>query len=138
MALVAHLRGNLVLARCLGHFPSFIHGVRQRFLAIDVFAHFHGQERGRRVHVVRCGHRHRVDALAFLLQQHAEIFEAFRLRIFSEGTGGVDLVHVAQRVDVFVVHVFNVAGAFAAHTYAGDVQPIIRAEHVAAGDEGKG
>ena len=90
------------------------------------------------MHVVRCGHRHRVDVLAFLLQHHSEIFEAFRLRIFSEGTGGVDLVHVAQRVDVFVVHVFNVAGAFAAHADAGDVQSSVGAEHVSAGDQREG
>ena len=103
-----------------------------------MFAHVHGHQSDRRVHVVRSGDRHRVDVPAFLLQHHAEILEVLRLRIFLERTRRVDLVHVAKRVDVFIIHIGNVAGAFAADADAGNVQAAIRAEHVSAGNERNG
>ena len=47
-ALVAHLRGDLVLGGHLAHLPGFPDAVRQRLLAVDMLAQLHRRDRWRR------------------------------------------------------------------------------------------
>ena len=74
-ALVAHLRGDLGLARRLGHGAGLVHRAGQRLLAIDVLAHLDGRHRHDGVGVVRRAHDHGVDVL-LLVQHLAEVLVA--------------------------------------------------------------
>ena len=138
MPLISHLCGDFVFTRDFRQLPRLKHGVRERFLAINVFAHLHRHQGCRRVHVIGRGNRDAVEVLAFLVEHHAEILEPFRLRIFFECARGVDFVHVAKGIDVFAVRVLDVAGAFAPGSDAAKVEAAVGAEDGAAGDEGKG
>ena len=66
LALVAHLRDDLVLARRLGDGARLVHGVGQRLLAVHVLAGPHHGHRDRGVRVVRRRDDHAVDALLLL------------------------------------------------------------------------
>ena len=138
MTLIAHLRGDFVLPRDLGHLARLGHRMGERLLAINVFAHLHRHEGGRGVHVVGRRNGHGIDIPAFLLQHQSEIFELPGLRIFFECPGAVDFIHIAQGVNVLIIHVGDVAGAFSAHADAGDVQAVVCTKDVATGYERKG
>ena len=135
VALVAHLRGDFVFTRNLGHLARLGHGVGERFLAINVFATlYRGEGRGG-VHVVGRGNGHRVDVSAFLLEHDAKILEAFGLGIFFERLRRVGFVHIAKRVNILVIDIGDVAGALSTDADASDVQPVVCAQHISTGDK---
>ena len=73
MDLDAHLRDELLLPGKLRQLPRFIEVVRQRLLAIDMFAQLHRGHRHRRVHVVRRRDVDRIEILRLLVQQLAPV-----------------------------------------------------------------
>ena len=96
--------------------------LRQRLLAIDVFAQPHRAGFGDGVEMIRRGNVHGVNAPADLVKHGAKIPVKFRLRIFPELIGAMRAVHVAQGDDVLAVAAIRVAGALAAGTDDGNVQ----------------
>ena len=60
-----NLRGYPGLPRNLGKPPCFVDGVRQRLLAENVFALFHGRSCNRGVQIVRRAHHHGIDVFLF-------------------------------------------------------------------------
>ena len=152
VALVAHLRHDLVLARRLGQRPGLADGARQRLLHVDVLAELHRGHRDHGVRVIGRRDEHRVDVL-LLLEHHAEVLVVGRLRELVErraalrraGLGGRALVAVAQRDDVVGLrHVEQVVRAHAVRVADdGDVDGVARrlepgAEHVARHDREAG
>ncbi len=125
MPLVAHLRGDLVLARHLGEHARFPNGARHRLLHVDVQSALDGPSGGHAVNMIGSGDHHRVDAL-LLVEHPAEILVARGLRVAVECLGGPDIIGIAQRDDVLGDRAgVDVAVAFAANTDAGDVQFLI-------------
>ena len=121
-ALVAHLRGHLLLGGHLAHHAGLVDRVRQRLLAVDVLAHLHGHDRGRGVRVVGRADGDGVDLLAHLREHLAEVVvllgvgEARRLGVQRV------VVDVAEGDDVAVLAgLAAVAAALAADADAGDV-----------------
>ena len=85
VALVAHLRDDLVLPRRLGQRPGLADGARQRLLHVDVLAQLHRGHRDQGVRVIRRGDEHRVDVL-LLLEHHAVVLVLDRLRDASRAS----------------------------------------------------
>ena len=121
-ALIAHLRGHLVLGGDLFHHAGFIDVVRQRLLTIDVLAHLHRHDAGRRMRVIRSAHGHRVDVLIHLLQHFAKIVVFLGVREFASLRLQMMVVDIAQGDDVAVIAgLVGVTVPFASHSDAGDV-----------------
>ena len=95
VALVAHLRGHFVLVGGLHHHARFLDGAHQRLLRVDVLPALHAVDRRGGVHVVRNGHDHGIDAVAFLVQHLAEIFVLGRLLELLVDVRRLLVVHVA-------------------------------------------
>ena len=80
----------------------FIRRVRQRFLAIHMFAHVHGAHGNWRMHVIGRGYAHRVEFISQLVKHLAPIVEPLRLwklrRVFFFAAA----IHIAQRDNVHV------------------------------------
>jgi hypothetical protein len=72
MPLVAHLRNHSVFARRQRQLARFPDRVRQRLLAINMFARRHRQHRRRPVLMIRDGDAHRVQRL-LLVHHHPVI-----------------------------------------------------------------
>ena len=87
MALVAHLRDDLVLPGGLGHGAAFGDRVGQRLLAVDVLALLHGRDGRDRVVMVGRGDHHGVDPLVQLVEHLAEVAEPLGLGIVLEAPG---------------------------------------------------
>ncbi len=94
-ALIAHLRGDLHLLGRLAHVPGLGDRVRQRLLAVDVLAHVHRHQAGRRVRVVRRADGDGVDLLAHLVEHLAVVEVRFRV-VLSLPRPRLDLFGVAQ------------------------------------------
>ena len=120
-ALVAHLRGDLVLARGLGQGAGFVEGAGQRLLAVDVLAPLDGRHGDDRVRVVGRADDDRVDAL-LPVEHLAEVLVLGGLGVLLERVGRVAPVHVAQGHDVLAGDLLDVPAALAADAHAGDVQ----------------
>src|SRR5262249_40371264 len=119
-ALVAHLRGDLVLAGELRQAASLPDGVGQRLLGEAVLAPLHGHARNDGVGVVRRAHRDRLDGVAQLVEHAAEVVVALRPGVELAALGQGVVVDVAQGDDVAVPGgVGRVADAFAADADAG-------------------
>ncbi len=73
--LVSHLRDELFLFGEQPHLTRFPDRVRQRLLAITVFAAIHGEHRGRSVHVIGGRHDDGIELVAQLLDHLAVIGE---------------------------------------------------------------
>ena len=83
MALDAHLRHQPQLLRRLGQQAGFIYIVRERFLAIDMFAGLHGGHGNQCVRVIRRGDKHRLNV--FLLVEHLAVVRVkLRVGVFLE------------------------------------------------------
>src|SRR5436305_8340274 len=65
-SLVSHLRRNFVFGRGLAHEPRFINRVRERLLAIDMFAHAHRHNTRGGMMMVRSRDDHRIHVLHLL------------------------------------------------------------------------
>ena len=72
VALVAHLRDDLVLPRRLGQGAGLGDGAGHRLLHVDVLAELHRLHRDEGVHVIGRRDEDRVDVL-LLLEHHAEV-----------------------------------------------------------------
>ena len=126
LALVAHLRRDLVLARRLRHRAGLIHGVRQRFLAVDMLTAFDGCHGGHRVAVVRRRDDHSVDVRILLVQHFPEVFVLPGVRVASKRSRCVAPVHVAQGDNVLALECLQVPGPLTSHADARDVQLFAR------------
>ena len=135
MPLIAHLCDDLFVARQFRDRARFPNRVRQRFLQIDVFAQLDRHRGGMEMSVIRRRDRYGIDALAFLLQHDAEVFELFRQRKGLERPGRVGLIDITKRHDVFTFAIADIDRAFAAYTDGGNVQACVRAKNIARGDE---
>ncbi len=136
VALVAHLRNDLVFAGDLGHFAALVDGVGQRLLAVDVLAAFHSGDRGHRVVMVGRGHHDGVDLLVQLVEHLAEVAELRGLGMVVEGADDavVAPVDVAEGHDIVAAgHRAHVAPAHRADADAGDVQLLAGRRRAAAG-----
>src|SRR5215467_1618455 len=80
--------------------PWFPRGSGQGLLAIDVLAVLHGEQRHRRMHVIRGCDHYRVEVLRLGLEHLAIVLVLFGLRVLREAGGGASVVHVAQSHDV--------------------------------------
>lgn len=105
-ALVAHLRGYLVLGGQFGQQTRFVDRVRQRFLAIDVLAGRNGVGRDDRVGVVGRSHHDRIGRFEHLVVHAAVIVVAFgrgvtledMLRVFPVGYSRTAMPNPAPRL----------------------------------------
>jgi len=73
LALVAHLGDDAGFLRQIAEVARLVNGLRQRLLAIDVFAQPHGMGFGDGVEVIRRGNGHGVNVLADLVKHDVEI-----------------------------------------------------------------
>ena len=79
-ALVAHLRRHFLNRRQIAHLARFPNGLRQRFLAINVFVQVQSRHGDNRVVMVGRGDRDGVDGFSHLVEHFAEIAEGGSLR----------------------------------------------------------
>ena len=145
VALIAHLRDDLVLARRFGQGARLADGAGQRLLHVDVLAELHRRHGHEGVRVIGRRDDDRVDVL-LLLEHHAVVLvlrgrlrEVGRRRLAADARvlGGLALVDVAERDDVVGLHrVLQVARAHAVRVaddghvdgVAGGLEP--RPQHV--------
>ena len=73
--LISHLRDHARLLRLQAHLPRLPNGVRERFLAVNVFAEPQRRHRDQRVRVIRRGDLHGVEARAEFREHLAKILE---------------------------------------------------------------
>src|SRR5688572_9755606 len=112
-----------------------------------MFAHAHGGNGGRAVHMIGTGNRDRIDGTAQLLEHLAPVFELFGV-VGAALLGGSFLealvsalqpgrVHITDRDDISAggEGMSGIAVPFPADTDGGDVDSFIRAED--ASDAGK-
>ena len=124
VALITHLRGDLVFRGRLGQQPRFPRRACERLLDIHVLATLHGGERDGGVHVIGDHDRHRVDAL-LLVEQLAIVLVFRRLLPAFETLGAAGPVHVGQRDDVLRVERPEHAHGTAAGADAGDIHLLV-------------
>ena len=134
MSAIAHLGGDLVFARGERQLARFIEIVRQRFLAVNVFAEPDGGHRGDGVVVV--GNRHDNSVDVPLLEQFSEIAVFPRAGMLLGGRVEKIFVHVAQRDDILVGQILEVLGAFIANADEAEVEFLV--ERVGAQKSGRG
>jgi len=126
VVLSAHLGGDLLPGRFPGDHAGLVHGVRQRFLAVDVQAPLQGANRRRGVVVVGSRHDDRIEVLAF--EQPAIVGIGLGPRVLPGRCTQPLRVDVAQRHHVFTRHRRQVAAAPTGHADDADVQPFIGSE----------
>ena len=100
MALVAHLRDDLVPLSGLDHRAAFGDGVGQRLFAVHVLAMLHGRNGRDRMVMIRSANHHGVDVFVHLVEHLAEVAEPFGLGMVLECPRGIAPVHVAEGDDV--------------------------------------
>ena len=125
VALVAHLRDDLVFLGGLGHRAAFGDRVGQRLLAVDVLAVLHGGDRGHGVVMVGRGDHDGVDLFGHLVEHLAEVAELLRLGMVVERADDAIItpVGVAKGHDIVAArHGADVAPAHRADADAGDIQ----------------
>ena len=124
--LVAHLRGDLVVAGELGQHAGLVQRMRERLLHEAVFAVPHGHGGGQGVDVVRRAHRHGVDALVHLVQQLAEVRELPGLGKAISGRGQIIHINIANGHDVAqAAGVVGIGVALAFQPDAGEGDPLV-------------
>src|SRR2546430_7925736 len=134
MTTIAHLGGDLVFARGERQLARFIEIVRQRFLAVNVFAEPDGGHRGDGVVVVGNRHDDGVDVL--LLKQLSEIAMLLRAGMLLSRRVEKVFVHVAEGDDVLVAQVLQVLGSFIADADEAEAELLV--ERVGAQESGRG
>ena len=121
-ALVAHLRGYLVLGGQFGQQTRFVDRVRQRFLAIDVLAGRNGVGRDDRVGVVGRSHHDRIGRFEHLVVHAAVIVVAFGRGVTLEDMLRVFPVDVAQADDVLAFKALQYRSAATADADTQDIE----------------
>ena len=94
VALVAHLRNDLVPLRGGGHQGDLAEAVAHRLLAVHGLAHRHREHRGGEVREVGRRHAHGVDLRGVLVEHLAEVLVARRVRIFLQDVLRVGRAHL--------------------------------------------
>ncbi|MCX5654561.1 MAG: hypothetical protein NTY65_07950 [Planctomycetota bacterium] len=121
MALVAHLRVDLVLLGLLGKCAALIDVVGERLLAEGVHAHADGPDGGRRVVVVGRGDEDDIDFLAVGVEHLAVIVVGLGVGDLAldllDGLGDLLVVDVAKGDAPLVGGLTRVAAAHAAARY---------------------
>ena len=128
MSLVSELRHDFVLLRRTHQLPNFFHGMRQWFLAINMFAAPHRLHRNQSVRVIRRANHHPIDFLPHLIEHHSIVGESLCIGVFRKLLGGVVLIHITQSDNV-VAQLRNFAHirpALAANANSSDVQFLAR------------
>ena len=126
LALVAHLRGDFVLARRLGELARFPNRMGQRLLAIDMFAQLDRRHRGEGVQMIgrcrppprRCPSAPRASC--------GNPCAALAFGIFLEDAGRVRPIHVAQGDDILALDLLDVFAALATDADARDIELLAR------------
>ena len=125
VALDAHLRHQPQLLRRLGQQAGFIYIVRERFLAIDMFAGLHGGHGNQCVRVIRRGDKHRLNV--FLLVEHLAVVRVkLRVGVFLERMSRVIVVHITECHDVLRLEGLQIRSAHPTDADAGDVDFLAR------------
>src|SRR5579862_1033105 len=120
-SLVAHLGGDLVLGRDLGHLPGFVDVVGQGLLRIDAFAQLHGHDAGAGVVIVGDADGDAVDLLGHLVEHLAVVEVLLGLRELRPCLVVSLVVDVAEADDVAELgDVAHVAPTLASRADAGD------------------
>ncbi len=136
-ALVAHLRGQFLLAGELTHGAHFADGLAERFLAEAMFTQGHGADGREAVVMVGRGNGDGINVLAHRVEHLAVILELPGVHGFIGKLFGFfverGLIHVADGDDVGAASggFAAVAVTFSTDADAGDVDPVICAEHAA-------
>lgn len=120
--LVAHLRRHAVLVGELGQQARLVYAVRQRFFAIDVFAHRDRIRCHEAVGMVGGAHDNRVDGIAHLVEHRPVVPETARIGIAVEGLFRIIPVGIAQCDDILALAALEHAGPAAADAHARDVE----------------
>ncbi len=108
------------------HQPCFGNGVRQRLLAIDVFAQPHGANTRGGMRMVGRADGHGVNLISHRVQQLAVIVKQLGVWELLGLLLQTMVVDVTERDNLAVAGgAVGVAGAFAADSDAGDVHPLI-------------
>ena len=95
MALVAHLRRNVVLLFSRHHQLNLTEAVGHRLFAVDMLAERHCQHGDRKMREIRYGHAHGIDVLVHLVEHLAEILVARHVRKLVEDLARLLGAHVA-------------------------------------------
>jgi len=123
---VAKLSGQPVPSGHFGCHAHFVDVAAHRFLAVDVFAHFHGHHADGDVCVVRRSHHNRVDVFLFHVEQPTEIVKSpcFGKPLIRRGRSLV--VHIAERDNVFAADTDQILVPPAPRTDTGDIELFTR------------
>ena len=138
-ALIAHLRGQLFLAGQPAHLARFPDRLRERLLAVNMFAQAHGGDGSRAMHVIRRRDGNGVDRFAHLIEHFAPV--AIKLGVVGptllRGAVQQRLVFPIQRIGIDVAECDDVAAksesavgiavTLSSHADAGDVDALVRA-----------
>ena len=100
VALVAHLRRDLVFGGGIEQQACFPRRAGKRLFDVDVLAALHGVQADGGMHVIGYADGAGVDVLAFLVEHDAEIFVFGRFVELAEVLSGALGVDVAKRNDV--------------------------------------
>ena len=132
-ALVAHLRHHFVVLGQFAQVPRLVHGLRQRLLAVHVFAHLDGSRGHEGMAMVGYRHRHGVDVLFFFFQHVAPVLVKPRVGVQAAGFFGLVLVDVADGDDFLGTAITDIAAAFAAGAHAANPEFLARTREVRTG-----
>ena len=121
-ALVAHLRGYLVLGGQLGEQAGFVDGAGERLLHVDVLAGLDGGSGDDRVRVVGRGDHHGISLVQHLVEHHPPVLVALGVGIALEDVGSIFPIHVAQADDLFRLQPAEDAGSASADPHAEDLE----------------
>jgi len=139
----SHLRGHARLLRLLRHEIAFLDRARERLHAAYVLLGAQGGKRHEGVRVVGRAAVDGVDLVALLREHLAEVAVAARLGKLLVGLGGVEVVHVAQRLNLETClgEPLDLPVSHAAHAHAAERDAVARgrraAENVARNDDGR-
>ena len=137
--LVSHLRDDTGFGRVVAHLTGFPDGVREGFLAVDVFAAFHGFDGSMRVHVVGNGDGDGVDFVTEGGEHFAVVAEVAHAGECGIGLGeaiGVDVAEADELHFWMGADLFEVGEGHAIGADGGDVELAVGG--CASGDGGEG
>ena len=138
MSLVAHLRGDFVFAGEFGQDARLEDGVRQRFLAVNMFAQSDGHRCCGGVRVVRRRDGHSVDVIGFLVEHLAEVSILGRLRVAIVHVRSAAGINVAKGHDVLALAPVDIDLPLTTGADCRDVKSLVRAKHTPRDDHREG
>ena len=123
--LVTHLGNYSRRSGQAGKQTGLIYGVRQRFLAIYMFAHRHGISSNDGMCMVGSSDDNGIDVLTHLIVHLTIVPILLRIGKLIEHTFRVAPVYVTKRHDIFrSLHMVDVGVSHTADTYGGNVQTV--------------